>query len=155
MTQPRLFRETNSERRRYSPSAVAVIKFIGDRGLPIVAIVAAAIALTVVLLDRSERDARFNRALQENDARWIQAQSESSARWQVALQDNTTRWEATHHELDTKWQDSQRKSDLQWSQSYKTVEREMRLAQQDYADMKVEFLSRGMNPHPHLPGESQ
>lgn len=39
--------------------------------------------------------------------------------------------------------------------SYRELERENRLMQQSYNDMKVEFLSRGMNPHPHMPGESK
>lgn len=44
---------------------------------------------------------------------------------------------------------------IMYSQSYRELERENRLLQQKYDDMKVEFLSRGMNPHPHLPGESK
>jgi hypothetical protein len=42
-----------------------------------------------------------------------------------------------------------------YQNSYRTLERENRLMQQKYDDMKVEFLSRGMNPHPHMPGESK
>lgn len=42
-----------------------------------------------------------------------------------------------------------------YSQNYRELERENRLMQQKYDDMKVEFLSRGMNPHPHMPGESK
>jgi hypothetical protein len=42
-----------------------------------------------------------------------------------------------------------------YAQNYRELERENRLMQQKYDDMKVEFLSRGMNPHPHMPGESK
>ncbi len=42
-----------------------------------------------------------------------------------------------------------------YSQNYRELERENRLMQQKYDDMKVEFLSRGMNPHPHMPGETK
>lgn len=42
-----------------------------------------------------------------------------------------------------------------YSQNYRELERENRLMQQKYDDMKVEFLSRGMNPNPHMPGESK
>lgn len=144
-----------SSKGRYSSAALATVKVLADRWSPVVALIVASIALTVVILDREQRDERFERSVREADARWLQA-----------LNENTSRWIATHHQLDTKWQDSQRKADIQWqesyrrsdaqwAQAYKELERENRLAQKGLDDMRVEMLRVGLNPNPHMTGESR
>lgn len=128
----------------------AVIKFIADRGLAIAALVGAAIAVTVVFIDRAHRAEMHGLAVQQ----MVNALHASDVRWQKSLSESDARWQAALNENDARWADTQRRSDSQWSLAYKELERESRLTQQDYADMKVEFLRVGMNPHPHMKGES-
>lgn len=42
-----------------------------------------------------------------------------------------------------------------YQQNYRMLEREYRLTQNDYDDVKVALELRGMDPHPHLKGQSQ
>lgn len=90
----------------------------------------------------------------ESDTRWSDAQRHSDAAWSNMERENTARWETMQRETIGRLEAVQREADGRWEKSYKSLERESRLAQLKQDDLRVALLAQGIKTNKHAAGES-
>jgi hypothetical protein len=89
-----------------------------------------------------------------SDARWQQSQALALSVWEKSQRDSEEKYHQSVRATSA-WQAEQiRDADARWQQSYKTLEREARLAQLKQDDLRVALLAQGIQTNKHAASDS-